>query len=230
MPTVSSAVVTWIVVSCGVTMALLPYENKLSGNYIVTALIFFNNLNLFISICEICLGFHILFIKEDYQKKLKTYGGRDESTLLQGLLSWVNMPITFRQILDGKTWAQMWSTYSLLDPSYQNHESFGFFIDVGNGWSTIPPCVMLNYAMIYPNAVSPLLVGTVSLGSNWQMMYGTIVYFLSFLFNKRYEGKGIIANTIVFFANVVWMVFPGLAIYAAVCILRDGNLDIFSQN
>lgn len=229
MPTISSTVVTWIVVSCGVTTALLPYENKLSGNFVVIALIFFNNLNLFIAICEICLGMYIPFIKEDYQNKLKLYGGKDESALLEGILSFINMPITYRQILDGKTWAQMWSTYSLLDPSYQNHDSFGFSIDVGNGWSTIPPCILLNYAMIHPKDVSPLLVGTVALGSSWQMMYGTIVYFVSFLFNRRYEGKGIIANMIVFFANVVWMVFPGLAIYAAVCILRDGNLDVFSQ-
>lgn len=185
--------------------------------------------------CEICLGIHILFIKEDYEKKRKLYGKNNNNKLLEGLLSWVNMPITVRQIFDGKTWAMMWSTYSLLDPSYQNRESFGFFIDVGNGWTTILPCALLNYAMIYPNNndineyVSPLLVGCVTIASYWQMLYGTIIYFLSFLFNKRYEGKGFIANIIVFFSNVVWMVFPGLAIYTAVHILRDGNFQILNQ-
>jgi len=228
MLTVSIVVVCYIVVSCALTIALLPYNDKITGNFLVVSLIFFNNLNIFIAICEICLGFYISYIKEDYQDKLKKYGnGRDK--LFQGLGSWVNMPITIRQVFHGKTWAQMWSTYALLDPSYQNNESFGFFIDVGNGWTTIPPCLLLNYAMIKPNELSPLLVGCVTIASFWQMLYGTIIYFLSYLFNKRYKGRGWIANSIVFFANVVWMLFPGLAIYAAVQILKDNNFDSLSS-
>ena len=225
--------------------ALLPYENKLSGNVLVSALIFFNNLNLFIAICEICLGIHILFIKEDYKRRFSLYGtgtGTGTSTgtndkLLEGLLNWVNMPITIGQVFHGKTWAQMWSTYSLLDPSYQNHESFGFFIDVGNGWTTIPPCLLLNYVMVMQYnhnhdhvMFSPLVVGCIVIASYWQMLYGTIIYFFSFLFNKRYEGKGVIANVIVFFANIVWMVFPGIAIYVAFHILQSKSFDILTDS
>mmetsp|Transcript_21516 Transcript_21516/g.27137 ORF Transcript_21516/g.27137 Transcript_21516/m.27137 type:complete len:227 (+) Transcript_21516:68-748(+) len=224
MLTVGLAIALWLAISCGITFALLPYENAITGNFIVTAIVFFNNLNIFISICEICLGIHILYIKEDYKKKLKVYGERNLN--LSGALSWINMPLTLGQVFNGKTWAEMWSTYSLLDPSYQNHESFGFFIDVGNGWTTIPPCLLLNYAMIRPDNVSPLLVGCVSVASYWQMLYGTVIYFLSYLFNRRYLGKTIGVYIVVFVSNVTWMVFPAIAIYAAVCILRDGDLSI----
>ena len=59
----------------------------------------------------------------------------------------------------------MWSTYALFDPSYQNRESFGFFIDVGNDWSTLAPCVMLNVGMVRPGWVDPLWVGCVTIAA-----------------------------------------------------------------
>jgi len=146
----------------------------------------------------------------------------------EGLLRYLNMPLTLRQVFEGKTWAQMWVVYSLIDPSYQNHESFGFFIDVGNGWTTILPCLLFNYAIINPGAVSPLLLGCVVIASYWQMIYGTIIYFFSYLFNKRYQGKKFWVYAFVLITNGVWIAFPSLAIYAAVCILRDGNMNVLS--
>ena len=222
MLTVGLIVALWLALSCGITFALLPYDDVITGNWIVTSVIFFNNLNVFIAYCELCLGRHILFIQKDYQKKLKAYGNSG----LDGALGWINMPLSLGQVFDSRTWAQMWSAYSLIDPSYQNHESFGFFIDVGNGWTTIPPCVLLNYAMVNPSACSPLFVGCVVIASYWQMLYGTIIYFFSYLFNRRYEGKSIGVYIVVFLSNVTWIVFPALAIYTAVCMLRDGNMNI----
>lgn len=43
----------------------------------------------------------------------------------------------------------MWSTYSLYDPSYSNRESFGFFIDVGNGWTTLLPSALFMWGITY---------------------------------------------------------------------------------
>lgn len=229
-----------MVLSCGITFALLPSScsssssnthsnmHRLTTNPLATCLIIFNNLNIFISICEICLGYHIRFIQQDYRQRLKLYGNGKE---WQGAFELLRMPLTAREMFHGKTWALMWSTYSLFDPSYQNNESFGFFIDVGNGWTTIPSCVYLNYAILYPERVNPLILGCVVIASYWQMLYGTIIYFLSFLFNKRYEGHaGWSIFVFVASTNGVWMIFPSMAIYAAYCILRDGNLSILSTS
>ena len=222
----SSAIGLWLVVTCGITFAALPYPNPFTSNSIVTSLLIFNNLNIFIAICEMCLGYHIMFIKKDYQERLKKYGKGKE---WDGVFQLFGMPITFKEIFRGKTWALMWSTYALFDPSYQNYESFGFFIDVGNGWTTILPCLYLNYAMIYPENVNHLLLGCVVIASYWQMLYGTIIYFLSFVFNKRYEGHNRVSIFLfVVFTNGVWVIFPSIAIYSAYCILRDGDLGIFS--
>lgn len=224
----SSSIALWLVCTCSLTFALLPYEstNPITANLIVTCLLFFNNLNIFIAICEINLGKHIMFIKKDYQQRLKKYGRGREWDSAFDLLA---MPLTVKEVFDGRTWALMWSAYAMFDPSYQNYESFGFWIDVGNGLSTIPSCLFLNYAMIYPDKVSPVVLGCVVVASYWQILYGTVVYFMSFFYNKRYEGrsnaKSIIAFVII--VNGVWFMFPSMAIYAAYSILRDGDLSIF---
>ena len=145
-----------------------------------------------------------------------------------GCMALFRTPLTLSQVFDEKTWSKVWSTYSLYDPSYSNPESFGFFIDVGNGWTTIPPCLLLNYAMIFPQKVNPLLVGCTTLASYWQMLYGTLIYFLSYIFNKRYTGFG--STEVVLFVgltNGIWVIFTSLGIYAAISILRKNDMSIF---
>ena len=36
----------------------------------------------------------------------------------------------------------MWASYAVFDPSYANRQSFGFFIDVGNGLTTLAPTLI----------------------------------------------------------------------------------------
>lgn len=214
-----SAICLWLVATTGGALLLLPVN---SSNWLVVALLFFNNLNILIAMCEIALGVHIMFIKDDYKKLKETYKGRE----MDACIAYLTMPLP--NVFDSKAWSKMWSTYSLYDPSYQNHESFGFFIDFGNGLSTIPPCLLWNYAMAFPTKVSPLLVGCIGIASYWQVMYGTIVYVLSYCFNKRYQGRNL-GEVLGFvgFSNSLWFFFPIIGIYASVCILRDGDMSIF---
>lgn len=215
-----SAICVWLAsTTCG-ALYFLPYNGS---NWIVPALLFFNNLNILIALCEIALGLNIMFIKDDYRKLKETYKGKE----VQACIAYLTMPLD-NGIFNAQDWSKMWSTYSLYDPSYQNHESFGFFIDFGNGMSTIPPCLLWNFAMAFPKQVSPLLVGCIGIASYWQVMYGTIIYVLSFCFNKRYEGRNL-GEVLGFvgFSNSLWFFFPILGLYASVCILRDGDLSVF---
>jgi hypothetical protein len=52
-----------------------------------------------------------------------------------------------------------------------NRESFGFFIDFGNGMMTIPPSLLANIAIVWPDKVSPLWVGCIGLVMYWQVMW-----------------------------------------------------------
>ena len=57
-----------------------------------------------------------------------------------------------------------------------NRESFGFFIDFGNGMMTIPPSLLANIAIVWPDKVSPLWVGRSCMARS---------YLLSFAYNRR---------------------------------------------
>ena len=213
------AIILWLVVTIGGSLLLFPYDRR---NPIIMLMLFFNNLNILIAMCEIILGWRIQTIKDDYKANMKMYAGKEWKCGLDFLLMPLPNPFC------SKSWSKMWSTYAVYDPSYQNNESFGFFIDVGNGWSTIPPCLLWNYAMAYPDSCSPLLVGCVGVASYWQVCYGTIIYLLSYVWNERYRGKSLLENLgFVCFANMIWFWFPLIGIYASVCILKDGNFSVF---
>jgi len=200
------------------------------------SILFFNNLNILISFCEIALGNHIGFIQSEYKRLLKEY--RDEITgaskkpeYLEGF-AYLLMPLSPKDLYDGgQKWSKMWSTYSLWDPSYSNPESFGFFIDVGNGWSTIFPCVLWNIAVVFPHWFAPttatnhsavVLLGFIGACSYWQVLYGTIIYFLSFLWNKRYKNKPLVEVLgFVGFANGIWFFFPIACLWASYRLLLD---------
>lgn len=215
-----TCIILWLVVTTGGSLLLMPYN---ISNKIVLALLFFNNLNVLIAICEIILGTHIKIIQQDYKKNLGIYKGKRWDCAKSYLFSSLkNGPF------DRVAWSRMWSTYALFDPSYQNNESFGFFIDVGNGWTTIPPCILWNICMAYPGLFSPVFIGCIGMASYWQMCYGTIIYLLSYVWNKRYIGKSMIENVgFVGAVNLLWFFFPILAIYASYRMLDDGDFRIF---
>lgn len=220
---ITSAIALWIA-----TTTVVPlYFVKSIPNAIGLAILFFNNLNILIAFCEIALGNHIGFIQKDYLERKKQYEGKEWKAAFQ----YLTMPLSLSTLFSGEKWAIMWSTYALWDPSYQNQESFGFFIDVGNGWSTIPPCLLWNVAILFPGQLQEswqyawLMVGVWGCASYWQVLYGALIYFLSFFFNKRHVGRPI-AEVVGFVgvANGIWVIFPVFALYATVIILRDQTL------
>eukprot|EP00814_Leptocylindrus_danicus_P011667 CAMPEP_0116017214 /NCGR_PEP_ID=MMETSP0321-20121206/7919_1 /TAXON_ID=163516 /ORGANISM="Leptocylindrus danicus var. danicus, Strain B650" /LENGTH=211 /DNA_ID=CAMNT_0003487373 /DNA_START=29 /DNA_END=664 /DNA_ORIENTATION=- len=206
----------------------MPVEHQTS--MVTLSVLFFNHLNLFISFCEITLGLHISTIKEDYKMLKEHYKGKE----FDACIAFLTFPInSIGELFDGRrVWSKMWSTYSLYDPSYQNYESFGFFIDVGNGWTTILPTTIVDLAIVRPDIMSEyvLLVGCVGIATYWQMMYGALIYYLSYFFNERYVGKssGEIAG-FVGFSNSLWVIFPLVGIYASVRVLDDGDFRVFAS-
>ncbi|VEU33728.1 unnamed protein product [Pseudo-nitzschia multistriata] len=243
--TITTAFAVWL----GITTVLVPaliqnsYYRTESGKspllppitILGWSIMFFNNLNVLIAFCEIALGNHIAFIQNHYQKLLKEYrdaktGKPKKAEYLAGF-AYLNMPLSLRDLYDGgQKWSQMWSTYSLWDPSYSNPESFGFFIDVGNGWSTIVPCWTWNFAILFPHyfarsntdGTAVVLLGFIGACSYWQVLYGTIIYFLSFLWNKRYQYKPLVEVLgFVGFANGIWFFFPIACLWASYKLLLD---------
>lgn len=234
--TIGTAIVGWLVLTTAVPLLFLSGDRRWNTiNGLGLSILFFNNLNLLVAFCEIALGRHIAFIKHHYQVLRERYGGLAISNNERlAAFAYLTAPLSLTSLFDGQEWAVMWSTYSLWDPSYQNDESFGFFIDVGNGWSTIVPCLLWNVAICCPhhfdahsnsNSSFALWVGFIGAMSYWQVLYGTIIYLLSYVWNRRYVGRpwqevlGFVGC-----ANGIWLVFPVLALYASFQILETRDV------
>lgn len=224
----SLGIALWLIGTCGFCFSFLP---NTMDHWIAIPLIFFNNLNIFIAFCEIALLLRIDFIQTDYSKLREKYGGGREWNAIMALFC---RTVSLGDLVSAQNWARMWSNYALFDPSYQNKESFGFWIDVGNGFTTIIPCLLLNWVLLVPTMSHQLettmlwLVPCVTIASYWQMLYGTLVYFATFVFNQRYHGHDLTSiMAFVLITNGIWLVFPALAIYCAVRIVQEGSFNVF---
>ena len=137
-------------------------------------------------------------------------------------------PLSLRDALSFQFWGRIWATYSLYDPSYSNRQSFGFFIDVGNGWTTLVPTLVFQLCMTNNDmlGLSALHVGLIGLISCYQAWYGTVIYFLSYIMNQRYKGRGV-AEVVLFvgLTNGTWFIFPLLSMVTSYTIVATGNFD-----
>ena len=129
--------------------AILYFRHHSAFSTAHIALTFFLNLNFLICLWEISLGLNITKIAVDCQSLTKKY----EKRKLDAVIDLMMHKLTLAESLSLKFWSRIWSTYSLYDPSYSNRESFGFFIDVGNGWTTIIPTVLFLYSITYHSSI-----------------------------------------------------------------------------
>lgn len=191
------------------------------------ALAFFLSLNFLIALWEIGLGLHIGKIEKEnvaLNKKYKTK--KDHFT---AVVDFFLSPLSVAECFSFSFWTKVWSTYSLYDPSYSNRQSFGFFVDVGNGWTTSLPTLLAIYTMTYEIPFSaPRIVGIVCLLKYYQEMYGTVLYFLSFILNERYKGRST-AEVALFIGltNGLWFIFPILGIYASIRVIQEDSFDVY---
>ena len=132
------------------------------------------------------------------------------------------------EVFSLRFWSKIWSTYSLYDPSYSNPESFGFFVDVGNGWTTLIPTLVFLYSMTYHNLIGARWLGLIGLIKFYQEFYGTCIYFLSFFLNQRHVNKSVFEVVMfVGFSNGLWFFFPLIGMYASYHLIETNSYAIF---
>ena len=181
----------------------------------------FCTINAWICICEISLLAYPAHIQKEAASFAAKYG---PSTLPPVFLF---KGVKLRDALGLKYWSVMWSTYASLDASYIDTRSFGYCVDVCNGVSTLVPTVVYAVGMSYP-VLSPRVLGMLGLVSFYQECYGTVVYFFQFFFNGRQKliSKPMVLG-VVLPANMIWIVFPMLGMWASSRLIRDGTFDVF---
>ncbi len=202
----------------------LHYSLYQKFNFIQIAMSFFLGLNLLICMWEIGLGLNINNIK----KELEYLQNKYKKDQFQSVADFFVHSLTIQEIFTLKTWNRVWSTYSLYDPSYSNQESFGFFIDVGNGWVTLLPTVLSWVTMTYDFGIPARIVGIISIMIFYQELYGTCIYFLSFFFNNRQKGRTITeVSLFIGLSNGIWFFLPLLGIYGSLYLIYDESYAIY---
>ena len=200
--------------------------NEKRINFTHALLTLFNAVNVLICIWEMSLFVYQNEVQKTYRKLKKEVekrrgGGGDLPTPLC-----LFEKITLREALSLKHWHVIWSTYALLDPSYVQTQSWGFWVDTGNGFVTIAPTTAMTVGATYDLSrfgVSPLAYGLIGLIFNYQMMYGTVIYFSNYTYQRYYERASFGSKMVVLFANVIWIVFPVWWMKVCFEIVKDGG-------
>jgi len=222
----------------------------------LASLLLFNAVNALICVWEIALWVYRENVQRLHEGYIKKFGDKvrgrareererarvfDDSTtdpidvaLAQVLPSPLCLfeDITLSQALSLKYWSIIFAQYASLDPSYVQHTSWSFWIDVGNGFTTLVPTVALSIAVtgfpVVPliAAVSPRTLGVVTVVMNYQMFYGTVFYFVNYRHNRYYVGASAMSRAVVLFANLVWIIGPLAWIIVGFGFVRSNTLTI----
>lgn len=203
------------------TLPLWNSHVQLHGSFNLAQIILslFCNVNLLICIWELALFYERATIKAHYtaMKKLLPVGG-----LPQPMFLFEHVP--FFKAFTLRHWSKVWSTYSLMDPSYSDSTTFGFWIDAGNGHVTLIPSILFALGMTWDLGILPRLFGLIGFVYFWQMFYGTVLYFSSYFHNKRWKGRPGLG--IVICANALWLAGPAYGMVVSYAIVMSDSLVV----
>lgn len=182
------------------------------------AIALFLSINILICFWELILYFYATDVVDEYTRST----AEEPATTFR----LIGRTFSARQRHAGwspKYWVRVWSCYARLDRGYIDRRSFGFNVDVGNGFSTLLPSVFILIMMTW-QAVPAVWLGMLMLVVFYQMAYGTVVYFFSYVVNRRGEGYSLgILLALVGGANVIWIVLPVWGMIAAVQLILGGE-------
>ena len=224
---------TGLAIPAGLLVALLIMVPALLGigtryytygdfNFIHAYLNLFFSINLLICYWEVCL-----FLRRDYIEARTEYwcAYRHETGRTPAReFFFSKVPLT--RAVSPTVWADVWATYGQYDNSYADRRTFGFNVDIANGFVTPIPTLILWLA--YTIDVLPVLfVGIIGMMLFWQWFYVTSVYWVSFFVAKRQTR--ISPSELYFYIitiNSYWVLSALLGLYVSICLILDGNYNI----
>jgi hypothetical protein len=219
----TAAVIGTVVVAGTLFHAWLHQRVHGDHNATQIGLAFFLVINVVVAWWEIALFVCQDQIHEEYEATKEPYRGKEMTRVAEIFAR----PIPLFKVLSFSQWTSIWSGYSLFDPGYSDRRSFGYNIDVGNGFTTLVPALLFAFGMTF-NSVPPRILGIIGVIMFWQMFYGTAVYFFQFFNNGRHRGHSL-ANLALFVgvSNLMWFVFPIWGLWASIQLILDGTYGVF---
>jgi len=221
---ISTAAVVGTVVVIG-TLFHVWLHQRVHGVYSATqiGLAFFLVINVMIAWWEIALFVCQDQIRSEYEAIKEPYRGRELTRIAEVFAR----PIPLFRVLSFSQWTTIWSSYSLFDPGYSDRRSYGYNIDVGNGFTTLIPAALFAFGMTL-ELMPARVLGIIGLILFWQMFYGTAVYFFQFFNNGRHKGHSL-RDLLLFvgITNLMWFIFPIWGLSASVRLILDGSYSVF---
>ncbi|MDH4282599.1 MAG: hypothetical protein OEV36_08110 [Myxococcales bacterium] len=207
------------------TLFHLWLHQRVHGVYNLTqvALAFFLVINVMVNWWEIALLVCQDQIRTEYEEIREPYRGRELIRVGEVFAR----PIPLFRVLSFGEWTSIWSSYSLFDPGYSDRRSFGYNIDVGNGFTTIIPATLFAFGMTF-ELMPARIFGILGVIMFWQMFYGTAVYFFQFFHNGRHKGHSV-RDLLLFVGvtNVTWLVFPLWGLWSSIRLILEGSYGVF---
>lgn len=182
----------------------------------------FFSTNLLICYWEVCL-----FLRRDYIEQRTVYWRRWHGTTGRTpAREFLATQVPFKQLWSPTVWADVWATYSLFDDSYADRRTFGFNVDIANGFVTPIPTLIL-YAAYTVEFLPAVLAGILGLMLFWQWVYVSSVYWVSFFVAKRERRitRGEMYLYVVA-TNAIWVLSGLLGLYVSVRVTLDGNYSV----
>ena len=182
----------------------------------------FLSINLLIAYWEIAL-----FLRRDlvetrtaYWREWRQRTGRNPA------VEFLRTRVPLVRMLSPTVWADVWATYSQFDDSYADRRTFGFNVDIVNGFLTPVPTLIV-YAAYTFRVLPALVAGIVGVILFWQVMYGASVYLISFFVagrQARISRRNLYAWIVA--PNSPWMAGGLLGVYVSIRLITDGDYSV----
>ncbi|MXZ60178.1 MAG: hypothetical protein F4228_07375 [Acidobacteria bacterium] len=182
----------------------------------------FLSLNLLIAYWEIAL-----FLRRDLVETRTAYWREwSERTGGNPAAEFLRTKVPLVRLLSPALWADVWATYAQYDSSYADRRTFGFNVDIVNGFLTPVPTLIV-YAAHTLQVLPAVLTGIVGVILFWQVMYGASVYLVSFFVAGRHAGiSRRELYTWIVAPNSPWMAGGLLGVYVSIRLITDGDYSV----
>ena len=191
-------------------------------NLLYSLLGLFLSINLLICYWEICLFFRRDLV-ETRTAFWREWGKRTGRT---PAVEFLRTKVPLVRLLSPTLWADVWAAYSQYDSSYADRRTFGFNVDIVNGFLTPVPTLIV-YAAYTLHFLPALWTGVVGVILFWQVMYGASVYLVSFFVaGRQTQISRRELFTWIVAPNFPWMAGGLLGVYVSIRLIADGDYRV----
>ncbi len=178
--------------------------------------------NLLISFWEICLYFRRDYIEERamYWRNEWSATGRTPAVVF------LTTRVPFGRILSPTVWADVWAVYSMFDSAYADRNTYGFNIDIANGFTT-PASTVILYAAFTGGILPANVMGILGAMLFWQWVYASSLYLVSFLVGQK-TNRVTPSQFYVYIMgpNAVWVLIPIVGMYVSIRLILEGDYSV----